>query len=176
MSASILVAYATRYGSTQETAEAIAAALRESGFGVDLQPLKQVRSIEGYRAIVIGAPLQLFRWHGDARRFLSRFRQSLTQVPVAVFALGPIHHAEKEMQDARGQLDKELAKHSWLAPVDIQVFVGRLDPAKLRFPFSLTMKQVPAVDEMDLTEARAWAAKLPAGLGLAATASAAPMA
>ena len=31
MSASILVAYATKYGSTQEVAEAIAATLREDG-------------------------------------------------------------------------------------------------------------------------------------------------
>ena len=41
MSASVLVAYATRYGSTQEVAEAVTATLRESGLEVDLQPLRQ---------------------------------------------------------------------------------------------------------------------------------------
>ncbi len=38
MSSSVLVAYATRYGSTQEVAEAVAATLRERAFEVDLQP------------------------------------------------------------------------------------------------------------------------------------------
>jgi len=44
MSDSILVAYATRYGSTQEVAETIAATLRASSLAVDVQPAKQVRS------------------------------------------------------------------------------------------------------------------------------------
>jgi hypothetical protein len=38
MSASVLVAYTTRYGSTQEVAEAIAATLRERELAVDIQP------------------------------------------------------------------------------------------------------------------------------------------
>ncbi len=42
MSTSVLVAYATRYGSTKEVAEAIAQTLGESGLAVDLQPLRDV--------------------------------------------------------------------------------------------------------------------------------------
>ena len=45
MSPSVLVGYATRYGSTQEVAEAIAAVLREGGLEVDLQPLRTVRTL-----------------------------------------------------------------------------------------------------------------------------------
>jgi flavorubredoxin len=60
MSTSILVAYSTKHGSTQEVAEAIAAALREGGLGVDCRPLKEVQSIEGYAAVVLGAPLYMF--------------------------------------------------------------------------------------------------------------------
>jgi len=57
MSDSILVTYATRYGSTQEVAEAIAATLRESGLEVDIQPMRKVQTLERFRAIVMGAPL-----------------------------------------------------------------------------------------------------------------------
>ena len=53
MSDSILVVYATRYGSTQEVAEAVAGTLRERGLEVDLQPMRNVRSLEGYRAVVL---------------------------------------------------------------------------------------------------------------------------
>ena len=56
MSASVLVGYATRYGSTQEVAEEIAATLRERGLKVDIGPMRDVRTLDEYRAIVLGAP------------------------------------------------------------------------------------------------------------------------
>ena len=40
MSASVLVAYATLYGSTQEVAEAVATALRERGLEVGIQLMR----------------------------------------------------------------------------------------------------------------------------------------
>jgi len=87
----VLVGYATRYGSTQEVAEAVAAALREGGLEVDIRLLREVRTLAGYSAVVLGAPLFMFRWHKDALRFLSRHREALLERPVAIFALGPVH-------------------------------------------------------------------------------------
>ena len=166
MSRSILVAYATRYGSTREVAEAVAATLREGGLEVDIQPIRQVRTLAGYSAVVLGAPLFMFRWHKDALHFLSRHRQALTERPVAVFALGPFHDEEKEWQEVRPQLDKELAKFPWLRPVAVRIFGGVFDPAKLRFPLNLmpALKQMPASDIRDWTAIRAWASDLVAKL------------
>ena len=166
MPKSILVAYATRYGSTEETALAVAHILRELEYATDLVLFPQVRSIETYNAVVMGAPLQMFKWHGDAHHFLKRFRQTLPRLPVAVFALGPLHRVETEMQDARAQLDKELAKHAWFQPRTIEMFVGRLDPTKLHFPLSLFAKKMPASDEMDWDAIRAWAMRVPGILEL----------
>ena len=101
MSASILVGFATRTGSTQEVAEMIAATLRDAGLAVACQPIKEVRTLEGCTAVVLGAPLYMFRWHKDAMRFLSRHHQPLVARPAAVFALGPFHEDPKEFQDAR---------------------------------------------------------------------------
>jgi len=159
MSDSILVAYATRYGSTQAVAEAVAATLRDSGLEVDLEPMRQVRTLAGYSAVVMGASLYMFRWHKDARRFLSRHRKALTERPVAIFALGPTHdpYDEEEWQDSRAQLDKELAKFPWLTPVDLEMFGGKYDPAKLRFPLKLLAGKEPASDIRDWTAIRAWA-------------------
>jgi len=94
MSARILVAYTTRNGSTQEVAEAVATTLREHGLEVDIQPMRQVRTLADYQAVVLGAPLYMFRWHKDALRFLSRHREALTERPVAIFALGPFHDVD----------------------------------------------------------------------------------
>jgi menaquinone-dependent protoporphyrinogen oxidase len=166
VSTSVLVGYATRYGSTQELAEAVAARLRECGLAVDVQPLRKVRTLAGYSAVVLGAPLFMFRWHKDALRFLSRHCRVLTERPVAVFALGPVHdpYDEKEWQDSRAQLDKELAKFPWLTPVALEIFGGRYDPAKLRFPISLFAGNEPASDLRDWTAIRAWASNLAAKL------------
>ncbi len=167
MSASVLVAYATRYGSTQEVADAIAATLRERGLEVDLQPARAVQSLAGYRAVVLGAPLYMFHWHKDALRFLSQHRQALTKRPpegirVAIFALGPLNDVEKEWQEVRAQLDKEMGKFPWLTPVAVEIFGGKFDPANLRFPWNLlpALKQMPASDIRDWTAIRAWAGTL----------------
>ena len=162
MSASILVAYATRYGSTQEVAEAIAATLREGGAAIDCRRLKEVKTLDGYTAIVVGAPLYMFHWHKDAKSFLSRHRQALLARPVAVFAMGPLKDEAKDWQDVRAQLDKELLKFSWLMPVAAEVFGGKHDPAKLTFPHSLipALKQMPACDIRDWTAIHAWASGL----------------
>ena len=164
MSASILVGFATHTGSTQEVAEAIAASLREGGLAVDCRPLKEVQTLERYTAVVLGAPLYMFRWHKDAKRFLSRHRQALMERPAAVFALGPFHDDAKERQDARAQLDKELLKFPWFAPVAIEIFGGKFDPAKLRFPMNLipALKQMPPSDVRDWAAIHAWAIGLTA--------------
>jgi menaquinone-dependent protoporphyrinogen oxidase len=162
MASAVLVGYATKYGSTQEVAEVIAATLRESGLAVDIQPVREVRDLEGYGAVVLGAPLMMGRFHKDADRFLSRHRQALTERPVAVFALGPVHdpHDEKEWQDSRGQLDKELAKYPWLTPAAVELFGGKFDPAKLTFPLNRLAGKEPASDARDWAAIRTWAADL----------------
>jgi menaquinone-dependent protoporphyrinogen oxidase len=158
----VLVGYATRYGSTQEVAEAVAAKLRECGLEVDIQPLSKVRTLAGYSAVVLGAPLFMFRWHKDALRFLSRHRKALTERPAAVFALGPTHdpYDEKEWQDSRAQLDKELAKFPRFKPAALVMFGGKYDPALLRFPLKMLAGKEPASDIRDWAAIRAWAVDL----------------
>ena len=171
MSDAILVTYATRYGSTQEVAERVAATLRESGLQVDVQAARQARTLEGYRAVVLGAPLYIGRWLKDAHRFLGRFQEGLVQCPVAIFALGPTRPEEMEAPDVRTQLDQELNKYPWLKPVAAELFGGKYDPATLRFPDNLLavipaspLHGAPASDARDWEEIRAWAVNLAAKL------------
>jgi menaquinone-dependent protoporphyrinogen oxidase len=163
MPSSVLIGYATQYGSTQEVAEAVAAALRECGLEANVQPAAKVRALEGYRAVVLGAPLYMSHWPKDASGFLSRQRDVLARLPVAVFALGPCMVGnEKEWQDARVQLDAELAKFPWLQPVSKILFGGRFDPVKLRFPYNKLLAKVPPMDLRDWKAIRAWAVDLAA--------------
>ena len=163
----ILVVYATRYGSTREVAESMAATFREEGLEVVVQPVQKVRALNGHRAVVVGAPLYLGTWHKEALALLAGNRDVLQGLPVALFALGPLHDDLKERQEAHAQFRKALGSLPWLAPVAEEVFCGKYDPAKLRIGDRLIaalpaspLHGLPASDARDWTSIRAWAREL----------------
>jgi menaquinone-dependent protoporphyrinogen oxidase len=158
---SILIAYATRYGSTQEVAEAITTVLRQDGIKVDIQPMQAVKNLDNYSGIVLGAAIYNGRWHPEAHKFLSKYQETLRQLPVAIFALGPLTTTDAAMLRSRRQLDMELEKYPWLHPVAVEMFVGKSDPAKLGILDRLFSK---ASDYRDWQAVRSWANALPAQL------------
>ncbi len=158
---SILLAYATLYGSTQEVAEAITTTLRRDGIMVDLQPMQAVKNLDIYSAVVLGAAIYNARWHPEAHKFLSKYQETLRQLPVAIFALGPLSPSAAAMRRSRRQLEVELEKYPWLNPVAVEMFVGKSDPAKLGIFDRLFSK---ASDHRDWQAIRGWANALPAQL------------
>ena len=171
MPTTVLVTWATRYGSTEEVAHAIADDLLQQKFAVTAQPMCEVGSLDRYQAVVMGFALYIGRIHKDARRFLVSHQGQLMQRPVALFTLGPVHAEEKEFAEARKQFDKELAKFPWFSPVARQVIGGRFDPQKMRFPFTFlpVLRNVPASDARDWDAIHAWAGNLPPALVAAPT-------
>jgi menaquinone-dependent protoporphyrinogen oxidase len=158
---SILLTYATRYGSTQEVAETITAALCNAGLEVELQPMQEVRTLDNFAAVVLGAAIYNAKWHPDAHNFLSQHQEALSQRPVAIFALGPLSTNGMAIRRSRLQLEKELKKYPWLKPVALQMFVGKLDPSKLGFFERIGST---ASDYRDWEAIRAWANTLPTQL------------
>jgi menaquinone-dependent protoporphyrinogen oxidase len=86
----VLVAYASKRGSTAEIAETIAATLRREGLGVCLERPEDVQSLDPYDAVVLGSAVYMKRWRGDARHFLKKHRRALKQMPFWVFSSGPV--------------------------------------------------------------------------------------
>lgn len=158
----MLIAYASKHESTHEVADAIAEALRDAGHDADVRLARDVEDLSPYRAIVLGGSLYMGRWHPDARRFLRRHRHALADLPLAVFALGPLHDTEEEIASSRAQLERALARVPEVRPTEIAIFGGRIDPASLRFPFT----HMPASDARNWDAIRAWAEALPARLEL----------
>jgi menaquinone-dependent protoporphyrinogen oxidase len=131
----VMVAYATRNGSTRQVAEAITLAMREAGAQVTVAPARNAReSAAGYDLIVLGAPLYSGRWHRDAHRFLKRHRRELAAVPVAVFGMGPREDTREAWRRSRAQLDQALARREWLAATAVTVFGGADPPGRGRRP------------------------------------------
>src|ERR1051326_2302430 len=121
----ILIAYATKHGSTHEVAESVAAHLAQMGFEAHTLPANRVPSLDEYRAVVLGAPLYMGRWHGDARAFLRRFRHELATRPFAVFALGPVKDDAEQWEDARKQLFDALSHAPGVEPRSEERRVGK---------------------------------------------------
>src|SRR5262249_36166346 len=59
----VLVAYATRHGSTKEVAQEIAATLDAEGMAVDVLPAANVGHLHGYDGVVLGGALYTGRLH-----------------------------------------------------------------------------------------------------------------
>lgn len=102
----ILVAHASKNGSTTELAEVIATVLTEEGWSVDLRPAGEVRSLDGYRAVVLGSAVYMGRWRRPAARLLSRRRRQLARLDVWLFSSGPV-----------GEVDaSDVAAERWTRP------------------------------------------------------------
>jgi len=188
------VAYATLAGSTVEVARAVGEELAQSGCQVDVLPLRQVRDLHGYGVVVVGAPM-ILGWHRAARRFLRRHRQALQRMPLAVFvmAISLTENGETSVEGVPITLDEQLPKppqssgrlsfrerYATLAnyvgpilraarPASIGMFAGRLEYGRLKWwavLFVMVIIQATAGDRRNWAAIRAWAAGLPAALGL----------
>jgi len=170
MESKVLVAFASTHGSTQEVAGVVAASLRERGLAVEVRRAREVRSLDGYDAVVLGAPLYMFRLHKDALRFLARHQETLSDgLPVAIFAGGPFAAEDGKAgvdegvwQEVRKQLEQEMVRFPWLRPVAVEVIGGKFDPSRLRFPWNLlpALRNMPPSDLRDWEAIRAWAGRL----------------
>jgi menaquinone-dependent protoporphyrinogen oxidase len=85
----ILVAYATKHGSTAEIAEVVGEALRARHHEVDVRPAGEVREVASYDAVVIGSAVYMFHWQRDALNLLKRHASDLRTRPTWLFSSGP---------------------------------------------------------------------------------------
>ena len=84
----VLVAYATRFGSTRGIAERIAAVLEHAGHLVELHRCENVEDVGSYTAIVIGSAVFNQCWVPEADEFIERNLHALALRPVWLFTVG----------------------------------------------------------------------------------------
>ncbi len=161
----VLVAHASKHGSTAEIAEVIATALRENGLDADCTPAADVEDVGAYGAVVLGSAVYMKRWQGDARHFLRSHAKELGKIPFWVFSSGPTGDPAED--DAAWQEPKRtIAKAEKLGVRDHVVFGGRISPESGRMAKAMADNTPEEYrDRRDWDEIRAWAGGIAAELG-----------
>ncbi len=128
----ILVTYATRAGSTVEVAQTIANTLGATGATVDVRPVKNVKDIKGYDAVVVGSAIRMGAWLPEAVQFVKNNQAALAGLPTAYFLVsGFLKDDTPEMRKTVGAYLDPVRQI--LEPKSIGLFAGKMDWSKLNF-------------------------------------------
>lgn len=173
MQSRVLVAFASKHGSTAEIAQAIGEALTDMGFAVDVRPAREVRALDEYSAVIVGSAVQMGRWQSDALEFLKRFERDLAARPTWLFSSGPTGGAvEADAAVARAAASpdavpppKDIARRAArIGARGHATFPGKVGPEV----GGIFEKWVPKGDWRDFDAIKAWAHRIGTELGRAA--------
>lgn len=129
----VLVAHASRMGSTAEIAEAIADRLRSHGLDAVVTSCADAPEPSGFDGVVIGSAVYATRWLKPARRYLRDNRAALTDRPTWLFESGPTGDLSERRHESPAAVSR-LAEAIGAAP--ITVFGGNLDPERATTPIA----------------------------------------
>lgn len=151
----LLVAAASKHGSTHQIAVSIGEGLSERGHLVDVSKVEHVDSTGRYDAVIIGSAVYAGRWLKPATELVRKNAVLLSSRPVWLFSSGPVGDPPEPATD----------------PVDVaelmtltqarghRIFAGMIDKSKLGFAERaiVTALKVPNGDFRDWTQIRQWA-------------------
>ena len=164
----VVVAAATRHGSTAEVATRIETTLRghvPPSWTVRMGDLSNVRDLDDADALVLGSAVYLGRWLRPAVKALHHV-EGFSQLDVWLFSTGPVDGQSE--QDLLGLTADDVVasgrahEHRVFHAREHRVFGGRLDPARLSRSERVLVHMTGASssDRRDWSEIEAWAASI----------------
>jgi menaquinone-dependent protoporphyrinogen oxidase len=167
MTEKVLVTYASRTGTTAGVADAIAKTLIDKGLNVDILPMKDVRDLHQYKAVVAGSAIQAAKWLPEAMDFLQKNREELSKKQFALFSVCmtlAMPNAEKYRQGVSDWLEPV---RRIVRPLSEGLFAGSLDLGKIpssgdrmKFRISVWLGVWKAGDHRNWEEIRKWTDEL----------------
>ena len=163
MNNKILVTYASRFGSTEGVAKNIGKTLSENGMEVDVLPMRDVRDLSAYDAVVAGSAINGGAWLPEAMQFLRAYQNELKRKPFAAF-LVCMTLTMKNAEQYRGHVSTWLDPvRALVRPVSEGLFAGGLDISKipsfsdrLKFRLSVLFGVWKEGDHRDWDAIRKW--------------------
>jgi menaquinone-dependent protoporphyrinogen oxidase len=151
----VLVAYSSKHGATEEIARSIGEILDGQGLTVEVKRIDDVDTVLPYGAFVVGSAVYMGRWTRGARKFVDEHAELLACHPTWLFSSGPIGSPESPESDPFDVADLVAATRAR----DHQLFGGKLDKAELGLAErALTSAlRVPTGDYRQWDAVTAWA-------------------
>ena len=163
----VLVAYATRFGSTHEVASAIAHELNAAGLNAHAAETTSGLVPENYDAFVIGSPLYGGTWLSSAGMFAAMMAERMKGKPVALFSVGTLtlkspERGQAEHTEFIGVLIEVTRSSVGLNVVADALFPGYFDRSNLPWWLRIIDRFVPTPqgDHRNWPEIQAWAKSL----------------
>jgi menaquinone-dependent protoporphyrinogen oxidase len=153
----VLVAVASKHGSTAEIGDAISRVLVDAGYEVYQAVPDPDVALERFDAVVCGSAVYGGSWRPDAVRFLEVRADDLRAKPVWLFETGPVSSVDLIEPGGAG-----IALGSLVAARGLQVFGGKLDRSRLTVGEKVITRIVGATDsdDRDWDVIKAWAGKI----------------
>jgi menaquinone-dependent protoporphyrinogen oxidase len=117
----VLVVYASRNGATTGIAERLASRISAPGIVTTVRRVDTVESVDGFDAVVLGAPVYDQTWPPEAERFVAAHAEQLAAHPLWLFSVGSFGD--------EGRLIGMLARKE---PRDIEATLAKLRPRAYR--------------------------------------------
>lgn len=158
----VLVAYASKAGSTSEVAKAIGDVLSKSDADVTVEQIKNVKDISAYQAVVVGSLIRMGNWVPEAKSFVEKNKAALEKVPTAFFttSLTLKDDTKEAMAKVAGFVEPVL---QIVKPVENGLFAGNMDTSRLSFLDRMIIEKMIKEtngDYRDWAKINAWAEKL----------------
>ena len=151
----ILIAYGSKYGTTEEVANHIAQRLQKSGKQVVVKPVAQVADLGKPEAVIVGSALYQGGWLPEATTFVRKNAAALSHIPTWLFSVGPLATEVKDDEEQPVELAEFRDK---IAEGHHAVFHGAVNLSKLDRGDRMTMKAAgaPEGDFRDWDAIAAW--------------------
>jgi menaquinone-dependent protoporphyrinogen oxidase len=183
MTRRILVAYASRTGTTAEVAEAIRSVLTpsppiygrppdnkqlgEESLEVDVLPMQEVKDLSPYDAVIAGSAIRAARWLPEAMQFIRAHQSALRHKPFAMYTVCITLAMSNGEQFRQGVRDWTAPVRAIVPPLSEGLFAGMIDFKKLPFNWetlklraTVAMGIFPRGDRRDWNAIRLWAESL----------------
>jgi menaquinone-dependent protoporphyrinogen oxidase len=159
----VLVAYASRCGSTGEVAEAISRELCAAGTAVDVRQMKDVSDLSAYRGVIAGSAVYRSNLLPEAVEFVKANQKILGRMPIAYFVVcGTLQEDTPEKREKAAAFLAPLRE--MVPPVNEGLFAGRIEYSRVSLLEQLIVRVLGSEegDWRDWDAIQTWAEGLPA--------------
>jgi menaquinone-dependent protoporphyrinogen oxidase len=155
----LLVAYATRAGSTAEVAGFMGKVLSEAGARADVLPIKQACDLRGYSGVILGSAIRMGSVLPELIKFVRTHVATLSQMPLAYFNV--IMTLMEDTPENGAIVDSYFRPlRAICEPLRVGAFAGKMNctrrGAVLRFSLPKNREEIAESDWIDWEAIRTW--------------------